>query len=423
MLERAIGAAEAQIEVTTTTHEKCDERLGTPPSTQSSLANQGESSQSTPPAAVDSIHGVRVIAALAVVVHHFGALNVDFQAPVNNGVGRRLNELPWAVAYIAGVGPGNIAVETFLTVAGFVAAYTTWSKGGVAQSYEKRLFKRYFRIAIPLIPVHLVNGLLFHFGLTHGNYARTPSREEVASSYRVGLFRFIYASDLNGALWIVEEFFLAPFVAAAVQLPVLRLLPLYRGMWYLACFLYCVGNVFEPQTISQYLSVVVGVALADLYFHIYSRLDARGSDSPLLLTALSAWLVLLMLSPYLPVPFYNVKFLIRVSGWAFVCFALFVRKLRCVFSNCLMRRLSRYTYEVYIWHLVVFHFFAKSVTPMHEGTDLIGIYVLAIILVLVFAVVGYHAVERPGNWVTQKLIRYVFDHGVRKTQQGIFKRP
>lgn len=392
--------------------------------------HKAEENNHSPGPCVGCLDGVRVIAAFTVVAHHFGALDVNFQTSANiqdlqfadgrssSIMNRGLEgvQVPWVIAYIAGVGPGHIAVESFLTVAGFVAAYGTWQKGGSADTYEKRLFKRYFRIAIPLLPVHLVNGLLFHFSLTHGNYAQLPSRENVAASYAAGLFRFVYASDLNGALWVVEAFFLAPFVAAGVQIPVLRLAAKYRGIWYAGCLVYCLGNVVNVETISQQLSVVVGVVLADLYFHNWRAIVSKKFLSAASLCALISVLALLMASPYLPRPFYGQGILIRLSSWAFVCTALFVRWTQCIFSNCLMRRMSKYTYEVYIWHLLVFHFFAHTVVPKFSGSSLFGIYALAVLLVIPVSVMAYHIVEKPGASLTQRLTNWMFQDSHRVEQ-------
>jgi len=346
-----------------------------------------------------SIDGVRVVSAILVVFHHFPS--------VDKGIGgnRRIlshitsyQETFWGYVLLIPVGPGKIAVQTFLIMSGIVSTYPCWRTGTI-NSYEKSLLKRFGRLALPVLPVQLVHLILYSLGYAYGNFSRFPSADSVRRSYTAGISS-IFASELNGALWVLPYFLFAPVVSFAVQYPALKLRPQARIAWYLLCLLYLGGNFSDEKTVSEYFSVVVGVILSD----VFSNRATSNSDF-LKVGVLISFATLFF--PWLPGEFYAHKLSQVICAASFILLAQFWGPLNLAMDNVVMQTLSKYTYQLYIWHLVVLNTFAASVTPKASAfQEKLFVYVVAYLIVFVVAFVSYWIIEVPCGRMVTSMVRW-----------------
>lgn len=130
---------------------------------------------------VPVLDGLRVISVLVVLFHHTGTLDEDLWDPKALRLHRDTRVLQAAhnlgsdglFPHFIGVGPGRVAVEVFLLIAGFVAAHGLFHRIGVewdVETFAQRLghavyktqgslMKRFWRLALPLIPVQVITAL------------------------------------------------------------------------------------------------------------------------------------------------------------------------------------------------------------------------------------------------------------------------
>mmetsp|Transcript_29311 Transcript_29311/g.47056 ORF Transcript_29311/g.47056 Transcript_29311/m.47056 type:complete len:445 (-) Transcript_29311:112-1446(-) len=370
--------------------------------------------------------GLRVVSSIVVLFHHIGSLDEDLWDPevlrAKRGSNRHLAGGGTTPSdenlfyYIIGIGPGHLAVEVFLLLAGFVSAYDVWWRIGKAVTktspwdtdiygpallsrYQKNLLRRFWRLALPLIPVQFTHFMLWKYNLAYGPWLSFPSKETVVSSFEKGV-PSIWSSELSGSLWILEALFIAPFVSAALQLPVLNLGPRARFIWYFMCLVYFSGNFADDSTISSNTSVVFGIILADLYHHIDVH---RISFKNMLLQFLIASACLAF--PWYPPPMYAARYSMIISSAACVFIALFCPFIwiRFLLDNKIMSIAARFSYELYIWHLVILSLFAVTVAP---HVSKIVLYITGFTSCFVVAIVAYYLIEVPSNMFGDRIVAW-----------------
>ena len=357
---------------------------------------------------VPVLDGLRVISALVVLFHHTGTLDEDLWDP--KALRRETRALQahnlgsdGLFPHLIGVGPGRVAVEVFLLIAGFVAAHGLFHRIGVecndVDSFAQRighavyktqgsLMKRFWRLALPLIPVQLLHFVLWGERLAYGPYLSFPSEEVVYKSYEVGIAG-IWSSALSGSLWIMEPLFFAPFVALAMQVTVVGRAPRTRGLWYLMCCLYFSGNFQEP-TISPYISVSIGVALADLYNHVHEQEIWLKLRVFLLVVSL----IFVGITWY-PGSSYGAPYSRIATASGIVFWSLYAPKIfQLPLDNCIMKFCSKFAYQLYIWHLLIMCIFSVNVQPTSSK---FALYVGGFAACFATSVVAYYLFEYPSN--------------------------
>eukprot|EP00121_Abeoforma_whisleri_P016435 Awhi_evm1s15083 len=238
----------------------------------------------------------------------------------------------------------------------------------------------------------------------------------VKNSFSQGL-PSIFASQLSGSLWILEALFFAPFISLALQLPILGAAKKVRSLWYIGCLVYLIGNGYNPRTISAYFPVLVGVIFADLYSngfslnvqqqsknnnalvysHNHSGIDILPKVYRYSILFLS---VFFLCMPWFSSPFYAHSFSLVMCACAFVFLALFWEPVRASMDNGFFSRGAKYTYSLYIWHLLVLNTFGASVVPyFNTFLGKVFAYVAAYLATFLVTYVAYIYIEAPINRV------------------------
>jgi len=390
------------------------------------------------------LEGARVLSAFVVLFHHIGALDRDLWDPealasasgVNRTDDNRLlqtaaranGNLIW---HIFGIGPGHLAVEVFLVIAGFVAAFGVWSRIGESSSkqdyesrgeyeqrigfallkrFQKSLLLRFWRLGPPLIPVQILHFALWKNKLAYGPYLTFPASEEVRDAYDIGI-RALWAFQLSGSLWIIETLFFAPFVVLALILPIQTLSTAPRWGWYLSAIVYFSGNLVERRTYSYNTGIVMGAALADLFYHhAKSFRDDLSSPWKAVIFSMAAVCVSF---PWWRHGMYGHHYSMVVSAAAFVFLALFAPPVvQKVLNNKVVKFYSPFSYQLYIWHVLILSIFAVNVQPIASKGVL---YIFGFGTCLIWAPIAYLIFELPsvsfGNLVVQAML------GNRKSQR------
>lgn len=354
------------------------------------------------------------------------------EKPVSVSVSRQLTssyqQSFWGYLLMFGIGPGKIAVETFLIVTGMVFSLKlkqyryeekATTKLRILARYQQSLLKRFPRLAFPVVPVQVVHLLLYRLGLAYGNYNKFPKPENIWKSLTVGL-EGVFASDLNGALWVLKIFLFAPFFILAVEFTTFQLVPSRRRFVYLFYLVFLSGNIVAEQTISPYLSVFIGNLLVEFQL-AHSALSSESSPSTgrsLVRNSMpkSYLLVALLLfsTPWIPW-FYGHLYSRICCATGFTFLGMFFPPLRRVLQLSFWDKLSKYTFQLYLWHLVVFNFFGATMIPVLRqlietsvGSFMFAtvvLYLLAILSALLVAYCAYYLIERPSEAMVLRIER------------------
>eukprot|EP00977_Amphora_coffeiformis_P011655 scaffold2804_cov181-Amphora_coffeaeformis.AAC.23 len=378
------------------------------------MLNKTKPKSDSSPAAeerIGIIDGLRFISALVVLVSHIGALDPDLSLPDTR---RQLLDAESAkeVAKHSCLELGGDHVLIFLVIAGFCAASRLWKplleartsrRSDVSIDFMRHcqcsLIKRFFRLGLPLVPVHITHIWLARHRLAEGPYHRFPSDDKILKAYSVGV-RALWSSALSGQLWILEELFLAPFIALALQLPVVTARPRSRIIWYLMCMAYLAGNVRDEDTVSLYCGTLFGVILADMYHHnlCYNLTWTR--------RFFHAMLGLLVVG----LPWYwNHTASFLASSAAIVYLVVFIapKRLQYLLDNPVVQHCVRYAYELYIWHILVFSIFSVNVRPKINSQILY--YVAGFSSCMVVSILTFYLFEVPSFLLARSLAGFLLD--------------
>ncbi len=148
------------------------------------------------------VDAIRVLCSFIIICAH---LDMLFRKESNTH--RRLEEdddgqtLKVALKCITGT-----VVQGFFNLSGFVVAYQFLTNR--VDSLRASLLSRPFRMLIPLALVQIVDLGLYLSDLAYFNYQSKPSWETVQDDF--SSLRFVFASSLNGPLWVIEAFFFLP---------------------------------------------------------------------------------------------------------------------------------------------------------------------------------------------------------------------
>jgi peptidoglycan/LPS O-acetylase OafA/YrhL len=374
-----------------------------------------------------------VVAAFVVIFHHIDILNPSLAMDNAFGAGsarhlrmpddERSLQLTSVVGHLVGVGPGHVAVQCFFVLCGFVSALPGLNSleearrccaiGGFAgdskklgavekffKSYQRILFKRFWRLALPVIPVQIVHATLWHYGLASGPYDKFPSPEVIREAYTQGI-QSVFTPVLSGVLWVVENFLIAPFLVAAFLLPGFNLETKRRMLWYCMLLAYLIGNVYREETISAYLSVALGMVFCDL--HVCESTGCEKYRRVMKHPLMQLFLLVIFALPWFPAPVYAHRMAMILCASAFVLLALYSPLIRCLMDNKLMSLLAPYTYELYIWHPVILSLFEEVVRPKLDSD--IVLYIIGYGAVFIVTFVAYWLFEKPGMHFTDHLYK------------------
>ncbi len=240
--------------------------------------------------------GLRGLAALVVVIHHFSL--AVFPAMVFGGA-TAMHYRAEAVVYhtpLYLLVAGNFAVTLFFLISGYVLSYKFFITGR-REIVISGAFRRYFR----LMPTVLVSVLISYLLLAGGLYYNLPAAAITGSSgwlalswlgpahlwdaLRLGVYdAFITGNNTmtyNNALWTMKIEFLGSFLVFAMLLVLGKL----KRRW----IVYVLLGLLLWQT--YYLAFVLGVALCDFVTH-QSKHQRRIGHPAYGITALVAGLLL-----------------------------------------------------------------------------------------------------------------------------------
>lgn len=177
--------------------------------------------------------------ALAVLVSHIGALDPNLNLP-DTHLQLFHEESIRETGKHGCLELGGDHVLIFLVIADFCAVAALWTPYleawtdessalgiGILRRCQSSLIKRFYRLGLPFVPVYVTQIWLASHRLAEAASHSFPSDDTIKEAYTVGI-QALWSPALSGQLWIFEDLFLAPFVALALQLPVLTVLPRSR---------------------------------------------------------------------------------------------------------------------------------------------------------------------------------------------------
>jgi len=338
------------------------------------------------------LEGVRGIAALAVVLWHFlyafyPALTIGKISLAHTSYEKYIYGTPFAVIF-----SGTFAVAIFFILSGFVLSigYFKTGRGSIVQ---KLAMSRYLRLMLPACASVLIAFFLMSIGLSHvpeaiGHF--TGSQSWLSSwSFDTSLLHaikngvidiFMYvgptaaASPFNNVLWTMHTEFFGSFVVFAF----LMFFAKYRLRW----MLYVVMGIAALNT--WFLPFILGMTLADLYAHGY-------------LDKLRRWWIVLGLlligiflgsfpngrvvgTMYEPMKHIGLARLTGINNFNYEILYLTLGALMVVGGVLLSTRLAswlarpriaalgKYTFALYLTHLLVLYTVACSLVLALHGT-------------------------------------------------------
>jgi len=341
-----------------------------------------------------SLEGLRVLCCLMIVLGHLDVLDPHLAGISKTSLGRGLlGDSPQARAL---KGITRTAVECFFAISGYAFALPHVLGGFSRQKAAIDLIKRFPRLILPLIPVHLLVLILWSTESAWFNYHSIPPSEQIKAAYtQNGLISLFFSSILNGPIWVVEWFAYVPFIVALHAL-------VTETLSFRSRFLFsCSGLIYfglHPTQMHFFGSVFAGSFLA-YWFNSFDTESLRNRFSllPMILS------VVLIPLAWIPVPLYFVSdFAFKVSGCSIVALS------HSSFPKSVLERLgslSRFTYAVYIYHHPIFGFTGKSLEPHLEGAGgRWALYPLGFLFVIATSYVSVITIERWSEKVINLLI-------------------
>jgi len=345
----------------------------------------------------DELEGIRGVAAIVVVIDHFlysfYALAIAGATLVGTQHIRFENHLYGNPIMV--FASGTFAVAIFFILSGFVLSIGFFSTGDM-DVVRKLAAKRYLRLMIPaVVSVLLCYLLLTFFGqdklravaaITGSNWLAgiwvfSPNLLEAIKSGVVDIF-FVSGNKYNGVLWTMMFEFFGSFL-------IFGFLAIF-GKTKNRFFLYIPLLVVFINT--WFLPFVIGMVMADLYAQ--GKLKAKNIKWPIvtLLVAIALFLgAYPILSPvgtiyqYLTVPGIDINWQmlwLTIGSTALVGIVLCVEQVGSFFASPKVAFLGKYTFSLYLVHLVVLFTFTMAAFLFLYGRLGFGYNVSAILSML-----------------------------------------
>lgn len=227
---------------------------------------------------LDYLNGLKVLSFILVFNVHF--LNAFY--PGFYSLDPAVFHTSGQIEYLIGATPlnlviaGKFSVKLFMIISGFLAARRFFLTGE-EKALSEGAFKKYFRLVLPVVAVNLLIVLAMYGGLYRndemavladsvdlfGNYNQfTPSLFEALKEALFGCF-LTGANVYNGPLWFLEYEFLGTLLVTGILALVGK-----RKARFVVYPVVCV--IFVR---SDFLAVLMGLLLAELFYHDYKWVE------------------------------------------------------------------------------------------------------------------------------------------------------
>jgi peptidoglycan/LPS O-acetylase OafA/YrhL len=354
---------------------------------------------------IRSLTGVRGVAAVIIVVYHYGKFHLD----------RTSGTTAWSVPH------GYLPVDMFFMLSGFVIGYVykdafvseNWTEFWA--NYRSFMIKRLAR----LYPAYIVIAAFYALKIAAG-----PTGEETFARFHtfdiignilmlVGWGLHIY--PLIGVAW-ASSAELGSYVAA----PVLIKYTLHKGVgWCLACAalallgIYAISisgkgfagplDVVSGSSFLPLLRALVGFTLGLVTFrfaHHLDRLSATAQDILVIVILAAMLAVAVFTTDDLPIYLLFIPFIAILSRDG--------RVAQLLFGNRLAYHLGMISYSIYLIHQLFLTFAERS--SRHLGNDLtayVGCMLVAFAAIWLLSYLSWRFIEIPGRdlvirWLSPK---------------------
>jgi peptidoglycan/LPS O-acetylase OafA/YrhL len=347
---------------------------------------------------IRALTGVRGVAAVIIVIYHFGKFRLEPAIPVT----------VWSVPH------GYLVVDMFFMLSGYVIGYVYADAfaSGSTENYKTFLIKRFARLYPAYIVIAAFYALKIALGLTgEETFARFHTFDVIGNLLMlVGWGLHIY--PLIGVSWAssaeLGSYFVAPVLmrytlrksvawwAASAALSSLAIVLISRSGQGSAGPLDVVAN----NSLLPLLRAIAGFALGLATFRFAARLDTLSATAQdiLLAVIMAAMLAVAAFTPDdLPIYFLFIPFIAILSRDG--------RLAQLLFGNRLVYHLGIISYSIYLIHPFFLTFAERS--SRHLGNDLIA-YVFCVLAsmaaIWLLSYLSYRFVEIPGRQFVIRLL-------------------
>jgi peptidoglycan/LPS O-acetylase OafA/YrhL len=344
---------------------------------------------------IRSLTGVRGVAAVIIVVYHYGKFHLD----------RTSDMTVWSVPH------GYLPVDMFFMLSGFVIGYVykdafaseNWNEFGA--NYKTFMIKRFARLYPAYIVIAAFYALKIAAGLTgEETFARFHTFDFIGNILMlVGWGLHIY--PLIGVSW-ASSAELGSYVAS----PILMKYTLHKSVgWCLVCAalsllgIYLIGisgqgvsgtlDVVSDSSLLPLLRAIVGFTLGLVTFRFAHHLDLISATAQdiLVIAILAAMLVVaIFTTDDLPIYLLFIPFIAILSRDG--------RVAQLLFGNRLVYHLGMISYSIYLIHPLFLTFAERS--SRHLGNNLtayVGCVLVAFAAIWLLSWLSYRFIEIPGR--------------------------
>lgn len=348
----------------------------------------------------DELEGLRGVAAVMVALYHFflAFYIIAFMGIGANKVQHTFFEDNLYGNPIMGVFSGTFMVAIFFVLSGFVLSIGFF-QSGKSNIIKKLAAKRYIRLMVPALVSIMIAFILLSIGIAglknevaaisgsqwlSNSWATTPDFIKAFQSGVFGIFTKP-SSPYNNVLWTMVYEFAGSFLVFGSLLLFGKLK--YRWVFYV----FLIFATFN----TWFLGFVLGMVLADLYAK--GRIQTK-KHSWFLVIPLMALVLFLAAYPhekvdgtvyqYTSMLSININWLIlhlTLAAFGAVTLILLVKQLSTLFKARLFSALGKYTFALYLTHLLVIYTFSMAVFLLLNKTFGLG-YNWSALLTLVASV-------------------------------------
>jgi peptidoglycan/LPS O-acetylase OafA/YrhL len=348
---------------------------------------------------IRSLTGVRGVAAVIIVVYHFGKFRLDPASSI----------IVWAVPH------GYLVVDMFFMLSGFVIGYVYQDAFSVApwENYKTFLIKRFARLYPAYIVIAAFYASKIAMGLTgEETFARFHAFDIVGNLLMlVGWGLHIY--PLIGVSWAASAEF-----GSYIATPVLMKYTLQKGIaWWTACVvlsllaIYLISisgqgssgplDVVQDSSSLPLLRAIAGFTLGLSTFrfaHYLDRLSATTQDVLVVVILALMIAVAMLTTDDRPIYLLFIPFIAILSRDG--------RVAKLLFGNRLVYHLGLISYSIYLIHPFFLTFAERSCRHFGSTVTAYALCVLASFAVIwLLSYLSYRFVEIPGReFVTGLLI-------------------
>lgn len=375
---------------------------------------------------LDYLNGLKVLSFILVFnVHFLNAFYPGFYS-LDPAVFHTSNQ----IEFLIGATPldliiaGKFSVKLFMIMSGFLAARRFFLTGD-EKALSEGAFKKYFRLVLPVVAVNVLIVVAMYAGLYRnsemaviadsvdlfGNYNQfQPSILAALKEAMFGCF-ITGANSYNGPLWFLEYEFLGTLMVAAI----LALVGKKKARF----LVYAVVCVIFVRT--DFLAVLMGMILAELFYHDYKWVEKLKSKKWLM------WLLLvgcLLVATYPPIGDYGnrlqgtiyalipakvmIYYIFGGTGLLFAVSAL--EPVKKFLSAKPFAWLSKISYCFYLVHFPIICTVTASVflalyQKMNYHLLAVLCYVITVVVALTMSWLLTRFVEKPGIKMAEKLTK------------------